>query len=60
MHSNQDWQLHEGFEIKGWPVMTPSRGEVIVENGKLLAEPGRGQLSKRKLFADVQNIVDVR
>jgi dihydropyrimidinase len=60
MHSQQDWELHEGFEVTGWPEMTLSRGEIIVENGKVLAEPGRGQLVKRKRFAEIQNIDNVR
>lgn len=60
MHSKQDWELHEGFEVTGWPVMTLSRGEIIVENGKVLAQPGRGRLLKRKRFADIRNIEDVR
>lgn len=60
MHSNQDWELHEGFEVTGWPVMTFSRGELIVEKGKFLGEPGRGQLVKRKRFAELQNIRKVR
>ena len=50
MHSNQDWELHEGFEVTGWPTMTISRGDVIVENGKVLAEPGRGKLVKRRTY----------
>ena len=60
MHSNQDWELHEGFEVTGWPVMTIARGEIIVEDGELKAERGRGQLLKRKRFADLRNIEDVR
>ncbi|MGE3597499.1 MAG: dihydropyrimidinase [Dehalococcoidia bacterium] len=60
LHSKQDWELHEGFEVTGWPVMTLSRGEIIVMNGKVLGQPGRGQLLKRKRFADMKNIVDVR
>lgn len=60
MHSNQDWELHEGFEVTGWPEVTLSRGEVIVENGKVLGQAGRGRLVKRKRFADIRNIEDVR
>jgi dihydropyrimidinase len=60
LHSKQGWELHEGFEVTGWPVMTLSRGEVIVENGKVLGQAGRGKLLKRKRFADVTNIIDVR
>lgn len=57
MHSNQDWELHEGFEVTGWPAMTISRGEIIVEDGKVLAEAGRGQLVKRKKFAELPNVM---
>jgi dihydropyrimidinase len=53
MHSRQDWELHEGFETTGWPVLTISRGEVIVEDRKLLAEPGRGRLVKRRTFGSL-------
>lgn len=60
LHSKQGWELHEGFEVTGWPVMTLSRGEVIVENGKVLAKPGRGRLLKRKRFTDLRGTVDIR
>ncbi|MDA0229897.1 MAG: dihydropyrimidinase [Proteobacteria bacterium] len=53
MHSNQDWELHEGFEVTGWPVMTLSRGEIIVENGNVLAKPGRGKMLRRQKFAEL-------
>jgi len=29
--------------VRGWPAVVLSRGEVVVEEGKLLATPGRGQ-----------------
>lgn len=60
LHSKTGWELHEGFEVTGWPVMTLSRGEVIVENRKVTAHPGRGRLVKRKKFSDIQNIENVR
>jgi dihydropyrimidinase len=50
MHSQQDWELHEGFETTGWPALTISRGEIIAQNRELLAAPGRGRLIKRKTF----------
>jgi dihydropyrimidinase len=53
MHSRQDWELHEGFEVTGWPALTISRGEIIVEDRKLLAAPGRGQLLKRRTFGSI-------
>ena len=39
-------------EVTGWPRMTLSRGEVIVDNGKVLAEAGRGRLLKRRRFSE--------
>lgn len=53
MHSNVDYTIYEGKKLKGWPVVTISRGEVIVEGGKLKAEAGRGKFVKRKIAAEV-------
>ncbi len=52
MHSAADWDPFEGLEITGWPRMTLSRGEIIVERGKVLATPGRGRLLKRNRFSE--------
>ncbi len=46
--SNADWSIYEGWKFKGWPVMTILRGKVIMENGKILAEPGYGKYIPRK------------
>ena len=51
MHSRADYELYEGFQVIGWPTMTLSRGEVIVENGKVLGSAGRGKLVRRKKFS---------
>ena len=50
MHSRADYETYEGFEIKGWPTHTLSRGETIVENGHVLGSSGRGKLLTRKRF----------
>ncbi len=50
MHSASDFEVYEGFEIRGWPVVTLSRGEVIFRNGEVTASPGRGQLVPRGRF----------
>jgi len=50
MHSNADYEPHEGFKVTGWPVQVLSRGEVVVENGKVLGQAGRGKLLKRSRF----------
>lgn len=38
---------YEGVRVTGAPVVTISRGEIIVDNAKLLAAPGRGRFVKR-------------
>jgi dihydropyrimidinase len=50
MHSATDYDVYEGFEIRGWPVATISRGEVIFRDGELTGTPGRGKLIPRERF----------
>jgi len=50
MQSKSDFDPYDGYSAKGWPVLTMSRGEVIVDKGKLQARPGRGRLLRRKRF----------
>ena len=50
---NVDYSAFEGWEIKGWPVMTILRGKVIVEGGKLLRKPGDGKLIPRKISGEL-------
>jgi dihydropyrimidinase len=44
-----DYSPWEGWQVEGWPVTTILRGKVIVENGKLAADLGYGQLIPRKV-----------
>jgi dihydropyrimidinase len=44
-----DYSPWEGWEVRGWPVMTVLRGAVIVENGRLAADAGYGRLVARKI-----------
>lgn len=50
MQSTSDFDPHEGFEAIGWPVKTVVRGQVVVDDGVLKAEPGYGQLVRRGRF----------
>lgn len=45
--ANCDWTPFQGMKLKGYPIMVISRGEIIVENGKFIAKPGRGKFVKR-------------
>jgi len=53
MKSGQDFEIYEGEQFTGWPVMTLSRGDIIVEDGVVKATPGRGQLIRRKLHSEL-------
>jgi dihydropyrimidinase len=44
-----DYSPWEGWEVRGWPVMTVLRGRVIVEHGRLNENPGYGQLIPRRI-----------
>ena len=53
MKSQQDFEIYDGEKFTGWPVMTLSRGEIIVKDGVVNAAPGRGRLVKRKLYSEL-------
>ena len=44
-----DYSIWVGWEVRGWPVMTILRGEVVVEDGKLFGTKERGLLLPRKI-----------
>lgn len=50
MQSAADYDIFEGREVTGWPAITISRGEVIFEDGKVVAGSGRGQFVPRSKF----------
>lgn len=49
LHNNISYCLHEGMKIKGYPVMTIFKGDIIVENGKFKGKKGAGKFIKRKI-----------
>ena len=46
-HSNVNYNLFEGTKVTGAPEVVLVRGQVIVENDELVAQPGAGQFVKR-------------
>ncbi|MAQ82749.1 MAG: dihydropyrimidinase [Maritimibacter sp.] len=48
MHDAMDYNPFEGTKLTGWPVTVLSRGDLVIDEGKLIAEPGRGQFIKRE------------
>ncbi len=45
-HSQASYTAYEGRDVLGRPVLTMQRGEILVEDGRLLAKPGRAQFLK--------------
>lgn len=43
LYTKVGWSPYEGKKVKGLPVMTFVRGELVMENGKVLAKPGDGK-----------------
>ncbi|HEU0249063.1 MAG TPA: dihydropyrimidinase [Gaiellaceae bacterium] len=51
-HTNVNYNLFEGTEVTGAPEAVLVRGQVIVENDELVAQPGAGQFVKRARFGE--------
>ena len=47
VHDNTGYTPYAGRELKGWPVTVISRGAVIIEDGELKAQRGRGRFISR-------------
>ncbi|MEM7415095.1 MAG: dihydropyrimidinase [Gemmatimonadota bacterium] len=47
LHSNVDYSPYQGMKLRGFPTWTVARGDVIVDEGDLRAERGRGALISR-------------
>jgi len=48
-----DYSPWEGWEVRGWPVMTILRGQVLVDGGRLVRDARDGMLVPRKIGADL-------
>ncbi|MCD8039076.1 MAG: dihydroorotase [Lachnospiraceae bacterium] len=47
LKSKCKWSPYLGMELKGWPVMTIVRGNIVCENGKITGAKGFGKYLKR-------------
>ena len=47
LHHLSDFTPFEGVTLKGWPILTMVRGEVVFENGKIVGKPGTGKFLRR-------------
>lgn len=51
MHSSSGYNVYDflKWELKGWPILTMVRGNVVMEDSKVIGKAGTGQYIKRKL-----------
>ncbi|MBE6044877.1 MAG: dihydropyrimidinase [Clostridium thermopalmarium] len=49
LHENVDYTAYEGFKLKGYPILTMLRGEIIAKNNKFVGKKGYGNFIKRKI-----------
>jgi len=47
LHEHVDYTPYEGFELKGYPIMTIATGEIIAEAGRFVGKAGAGKFIKR-------------
>jgi dihydropyrimidinase len=43
LHHAVDHTPYEGMQVRGWPIMTLSRGELLYCDGQVTSNPGRGR-----------------
>lgn len=51
LHGKTDYTPFEGWKLKGYPITTISRGNVLVRDGEFVSEPGVGKFLKRDKFS---------
>ena len=51
LHDNCDYTPYEGMRLRGWPLTTLSRGEIVWNGSEPQAKPGRGQFLRCDLPA---------
>jgi dihydropyrimidinase len=49
LHQLSDFCIYEGWEVRGYPVLTMLRGNIVVKDGKLVAKAGIGKYIPRFL-----------
>lgn len=42
-HTKVGWTPYHGRKVKGAPIYTILRGKVVMDNGKVVGQPGYGQ-----------------
>lgn len=48
LESYSDYSPYEGMDLTGWPIATVLRGKIVMQDGRLLGDPGQGQFHPRR------------
>jgi dihydropyrimidinase len=54
--SSSDFSIYEGRRLRGWPVVTVSRGEVVMRDGAVVGPEGHGRFLRRSASREVQAV----
>ncbi|MFQ5711244.1 MAG: dihydroorotase family protein [Candidatus Geothermarchaeales archaeon] len=46
LHTKVKWTLYDGWNVRGVPVLTMVRGEMVMEDGEVIGRPGYGEMIK--------------
>lgn len=47
LNSSSDFSIYEGWHLKGWPILTMVRGNVVMKDGEVIGEKGFGKYIRR-------------
>ncbi|NMJ86303.1 MAG: hypothetical protein EX285_00385 [Thaumarchaeota archaeon] len=47
LQSHSDYTIYDGMTLKGWPVITIVRGQIVMEDGQVVGKPGYGKFVAR-------------
>ena len=47
MQSRAGYSVYDGWTVQGWPRFVIRRGQVVLADGRSLAQPGQGQCVRR-------------
>ena len=57
MQSRASYSVYDGWTVQGWPRFVIRRGQVVLADGRSLAQPGQGQYVRRAPAASQPPIV---
>lgn len=53
--SYADYSLYDGWNLRGWPILTMVRGVTVMRNGQIVGPPGHGRYLRRTLVSPCES-----